>query len=373
MQEIKHENYIFRSLYLIAILFVVDGHIPLGEMMNFGGLFRYYSFHLMLFAFGSGYFFSRKGSVARQIGRSAKRLLVPLYAFNLIYGVGAFLLRRFFGATLGAPVNAYTLLLAPILDGEHFVYNLGSWFIFPLFLVRTAYLLLDRALARTRAREVVAFGLCLIPGAMAVQLCYAGDQGQVPLFLLRTAILLPGYALGVLYRERLERLDTLPTVPYLTAIVLLRMLLSTRYENLAYLLSDCSYFVCDAFGVYAGAVLAIAFYLRIARLIAPHVAKSRAALYVSRHTFDVMMHHYMGFYAVNVFFLLLNALGVGAADFSVRALRETSSYVYAPGGRTEWAVLYLLAGVAFSCLMAFLTDRARRGLGLFREKIKNRG
>ena len=53
----KEENRTFRVLYLLAIFFVVDGHIPLeGELMNFGGLFRYYSFHMMLFAFGSGYF-----------------------------------------------------------------------------------------------------------------------------------------------------------------------------------------------------------------------------------------------------------------------------------------------------------------------------
>ena len=35
--------------------------------------------------------------------------------------------------TLGAPLSAYTLLLAPLTDGQHFAYNLGAWFLFPLF------------------------------------------------------------------------------------------------------------------------------------------------------------------------------------------------------------------------------------------------
>ena len=71
-------------------------------------------------------------------------------------------------------------------------------------------------------------------------------------------ILLPGLAGGQLYRRILEKRDSLPTVPYLLCLVVLRVLLSTRYESLAYLLSNCSYFGCGAFGVYAGAALAIA-------------------------------------------------------------------------------------------------------------------
>ena len=58
-----------------------------------------------------------------------------------------------------------------------------------------------------------------------------------------------------------------------------------------------------------------------------------------------MMHHYMGFFALNCVFLALNALGFGAADFSVRAFRTQSAYLYAPGGKTEWNVIYLLCGL----------------------------
>ena len=59
-----------------------------------------------------------------------------------------------------------------------------------------------------------------------------------------------------------------------------------------------------------------------------------------------MMHHYMGFFALDCFFLVLNALGLGAADFSVRAFRTVANYMYAPSGRSEWNALYLLCGLA---------------------------
>lgn len=368
-ERTRGENAMIRALYLIAIVFVVDGHTPFKDMFDWGGLFGYYSFHLMLFAFGSGYLL-RKGEEAHPlalIARKAKRLLVPLLAWNAVYGIGAALLRRFGGFALGAPLDAYTLLLAPFADGQHFVYNLGSWFVFPMFLVQAIYILLRALLARLpRGREGAAFLLCLIPGALAVELCYAGRQAQAPLFLLRTLILLPGYALGVLYRRRLERYDTLPAVPYLTGLILLRALFFLKYENLSYLLSDCSYFPCGAFGVYAGGALAIALYVRIARLIAPAVMRSRALLSISRHTFDIMMHHYMGFFAVDCVFLLLNMLGIAAADFSVLSLRTQMPYLYAPGGHWQVNALYVLAGLALPLFVRAAQDRLLSGLARWR-------
>ena len=57
----KTENHTMRVFYLLAIVFVVDGHTTLGNLFDLNGLFRYYSFHLMMFAFGSGYFFKFYG------------------------------------------------------------------------------------------------------------------------------------------------------------------------------------------------------------------------------------------------------------------------------------------------------------------------
>lgn len=355
----RGENYVFRALYLLAIIFVVDGHCMLDHTFAMGGLFKYYSFHLMLFAFGSGYFFRMRGGFLSDTAGRAKRLLLPLYAWNVVYGLGAAVLRRFGGFELGAPLSAYTLLLAPIVDGEHFVWNLGSWFVFPLFLSQVIYGLLRRAAVLWKDREVITFGICLALGSAAVELCGAGRPDAMPLFLARTLILLPGYAGGQLYRRVLEKRDTMKTVPYLLVVILARVLLCMRYDNLAYLLSSCTYFTCGAFGVYAGGALAVAFYLRIARLIAPHMKKSRLAMYASRHTFDIMMHHIMGYFSVNCIFLIFNALGIAAADFSVRSMRTQYDYCYAPDMRSEWNILYLLAGMLVPLAIAWVTERIK--------------
>ena len=361
----RSENLTFRALYLIAIVLVVDGHTTLDDMFGMGDLFRYYSFHLLLFAFGAGYFFKFHGGVLSDLAARAKRLLVPLYIWNVIYGIGAAALRRFGGFEIGEPLNLYTLLIAPITNGEHFVWNLGSWFIFPLFLSQTIYSLIRRCTKYFKDNEWITFALCLTLGCTAAQICHMNRQDLLPLFLLRTLSLLPGYAGGQLYRRCLEHRDTLPTAPYLIAIVILRALLCVRYENLAYLLSKGTFFVCDPFGVYFGAFLAIAFFLRIARLLAPLMERSWVALYASRHTFDIMMHHFMGFFALNSVFLILNALGIGAADFSVKSFRTLYDYNYAPYGRSEFNILYLLAGIFFSLMIAYVTDKIK---SFFRKK-----
>jgi len=355
----RSDNLTFRALYLIAIVLVVDGHTTLDDMFGMGDLFRYYSFHLMLFAFGAGYFFKFHGGIASDLAARAKRLLIPLYIWNAVYGTGAAFLRRFGGFEIGAPLNLYTLLIAPVTDGEHFVWNLGAWFIFPLFLSQVIYSLIRRCAKLWKDNEWITFALCLSLGCAAVQICHVNRQDLLPLFLLRTLILLPGYAGGQLYRRCLERRDNLPTAPYLIVIVILRALLCVRYENLAYLLSKGTFFVCGPFGVYFGAFLAIAFFLRIARVIAPLMERSKLALYASRHTFDIMMHHFMGFFALNSLFLVLNMLGVGAADFSVKSFRTISDYNYAPYGRSEFNILYLLAGIFFSLSIAWGTDKVK--------------
>ena len=322
----------------------------------------------MLFAFGSGYFFKYHGGILSDLIARAKRLLIPLYLWNIIYGVGAAFLRRFGEFQAGQPLSLYTIFLAPITDGEHFAWNLGSWFLFPLFLSQTIYSLIRRAEKYWKHNEWITFIICLFLGCTAAQICYLNRQDLLPLFFLRTLILLPGYAGGQLYRRCLEHRDHMPTIPYLILFLTLRALLCVRYENLAYLISTCTYFVCDPFGVYFGAFLAIAFYLRIARVTAPLLAKSKLALYASRHTFDIMMHHFMGFFALNCFFLILNILGIGAADFSVKTFRFNYYYNYAPQNRSEWNILYVLAGILFPLVIAWGTDQVRL---LFKKRKHN--
>ena len=55
--------------------------------------------------------------------------------------MGSALCGRFGWFELGAPLSPYSLLLAPVTDGEHFVWYLGARSIFPCFCAKDAYAL----------------------------------------------------------------------------------------------------------------------------------------------------------------------------------------------------------------------------------------
>ena len=364
----KKENYTFRTLYLMAIVFVIDGHIPLeGELFNFGGLFRYYSFHMMLFMFCSGYFFKEHGFLEGTI-RDIKKIIIPLYIWNCFYGILSVGLSSILGMKTSQGLSLYTLTLAPILDGQQFAINNAAWFLFPLFAVKMIYRTVDRLFKKNRYREMIFLCISLLIGCFCVNLCRNGGQEIFPLVLLRIAILLPGYVMGVLYRNRLEKWDVIPTELYLIIIILLRLILCTVTENLAYIVSDCTYFATGGFGVYFGGILAIAFYLRIARLLNPLIQKSRILLYLSRNTFSIMMHHKIGFLCLNIIFLFLNWMRIGAVDFSLDAFRTVESYVYAPQGKAEWAILYVIVGLMVPWIISKISDRITHN----REFLQNR-
>ena len=55
-REMNGENKEFRILSAIGIILVVAGHLGY-DLFDIGGLFPYYSFHVFIFLFVSGYFY----------------------------------------------------------------------------------------------------------------------------------------------------------------------------------------------------------------------------------------------------------------------------------------------------------------------------
>ncbi len=188
------------------------------------------------------------------------------------------------------------------------------------------------------------FLLCLAAGCFAVERM---RRGNAPcLFLLRAAALLPAYAAGHIaaHASRPFPGSELPPLARLIVLLALRAPLILLFGQPTYLLSDGTYFGAGAAAIYGSALLGIAFWMEVARLLAPGIEKCRLALYASRHTMDILIHHFMGFFAVNCVFLLLN-IASGAKDFSIRLFRMQGDYVCAPEGNVGLLLLYLAAGL----------------------------
>jgi len=103
----------FVLLSAIAMLLVVMGHVN-EPLLTFGGLLPYYSFHIALFLFVSGYFYKEEAQEkpGKYILKKAKHLLLPYFLWNLFYGIAVVLLRQC-GFFIGNEPSVWTLLVEP--------------------------------------------------------------------------------------------------------------------------------------------------------------------------------------------------------------------------------------------------------------------
>ena len=77
----------FKMLYLLGIIMIVDGHIGSFDYLNLQGLLRYQNYHIALFMFVSGYYLNLSRSYQDFFKTKALRLLLPLYLWNIFYGI----------------------------------------------------------------------------------------------------------------------------------------------------------------------------------------------------------------------------------------------------------------------------------------------
>lgn len=163
MEISMEENRQFRILSALGIIFVVAGHLGY-HFLDVGGLFPYYSFHVYIFLFVSGYFYREQSEddIFRYIYRKCITLMVPYFLWNLFYGILARLLHRA-EFSLGESLSFKTLFLSPFIDGHQFLYNFSAWFIPALFLVEVINVVMRKVLGVLRLKnEWLILAGCLI-------------------------------------------------------------------------------------------------------------------------------------------------------------------------------------------------------------------
>lgn len=311
----------FKMLYVLAIIMIVDGHVGSSDYLDFNGLLRYQNYHIALFMFVSGYFLNLTRGCKEFLARKTMRLLVPLFLWNAAYGALCWYLNRYRGFSLGGEFNLYNLLYAPLVDGHQFIYNMASWFLVPLFLVQAIGFLILRPFAAPAASlaapknaalvslslklpAVLFFALALILGCIALAYAPENHGARTPvLTALRTFYFLPAFAFGFLYRHALQKYDTVSTPLYLFAVLAALTCLTQKFPGYNHIPSWLDAVNAPALAIYAISLLAILFWLRVARVLSPLLAKSRPLQYIADHTFDIMMHHFAGFMLAKALFL----------------------------------------------------------------------
>lgn len=358
-------NLQFKLLSAIGIIIIVAGHCYQGGISLAYEWFPPYSFNIALLVFISGYFYkpTHEEHFLKYIWKRAKRLVIPAYLWNIVYGL-FFLLMSNFGYTIGGKVNLYNLFLMPFVDGEAFVYNLGSWFVYPLFCVCVFNVLFRRLLKLVKLdNEYLIMIIYLVIGLVGVQISIALTltyKKGLLLLLLRTMFFLPCFQLGRLYKAKLEQHDNLNSIAYFAIIFGVQLIILTFFKDIDYSPSKCNGFDNGFIVPYLTALTGIAFWLRISKLLTPIIKNWKFIRLIADNTYSIMIHHMLGFMCVKWLFYLVSVLTPLFADFKIYSLKTSIWYFYLPNGLKQYCILYLAGGIFVPILIKKLCDLASK-------------
>lgn len=363
-------NAAFGILSALAIIMIVAGHAGY-DILTVGGLFPYYSFHVPLFMFISGYFY--RGEEEERpflyLKKKARRLLLPYFIWNVVYGVIAWALRTFWGFGMGEGISLKTLFLDPFLNGYQFIYNYAAWFVPVLFLVEVMNLCMRIVLKKLRldSEWLILIG-SLTVGIAVVQLAIGGHVWGLYKTPGRILFLYPCFQMGQFYKKKLELRDTLGNAAYLAIVLGIQVLLHLCCNGLAYSSVWCTGFANGPVIPYVTAVSGIAFWLRVAKILAPLAGEGAAKIqsggerqkgaaaggflwYLGRNTYAVMMHHVMAFMLVKMVLAGIAAHTGYLTDFDFERFYWDIDYYYIVKGSEAFYMVYLAAGVLLPLLL----------------------
>ena len=356
-------NYEFKILYVLGIIFIVAGHTNNnGGIAFFNDWFIPYAFHVGLFVFASGYFYKRasQNNIIHYVKKKFIHLIVPLYLWNVFYGVLVYAL-RYKGFTIGGDLTIENLLLTPITTGHQFAYNLAGWFIIPLFMLEVCNIIFRKILEKLKVEnEYLIFALYLTAGLCGAWLSMNGYNTGWLLVLVRMLYFMPFFGLGMLYNAKLEKIEKVPNVIYFAIVFILQLAVITKYSGIVtYSASWCNDFD-NIYMPFIVGFLGIAFWLRISRILVPALKDSKYMNYIANNTFSIMIHQFLGFMLLKFIFSLGNRYFSLFPNFDWIEYKTNIFYFYLPGGIEQYTILYLLAGLMLPLAISYIVGCVKK-------------
>ncbi len=388
-------SYRMRILSVFAISFVVLGHInfqvsmpiTLQEILTFQGWFPYYSFHLPLFLFISGYFFQDLPedracfpSLLRFIGKKIVKLLIPYYLFSgLSLLFNTWLHTR--GFTFGDSFSLTDWLAGPWTSLYYVSFSTPAWYLPALFLAEVYFLPLRavfrRLFKRSLLRETLLLAVTLAAGVAAVYCKETAAPSGTAVVYLRSVVMLFFMQVGALYRRHLEKHDTLKSGWYFLIVFAAQLLLivlsgNGRLSPGLYELKDmgktgCVYFI--------GGLTGVMLWLRVSAIAASLPRQSGLLAFIGKNTKYIMGLHVFSWFLFNTLLSQLYAYDrrmVLVSGFSTRWYHSFLYYCHTESPRM--ILLYYLAGMGLPLLAAwvaqFLFRCLRRIRAVRRKKVK---
>lgn len=366
--EKKVIDYRFKLLYAIAMIMVVCGHTSNGGITLFNTWFPYYGFHLALFVFASGYFYkdSDEQNIKKYIIKKIKKLLIPLFIYNIVYGIFDFILHNT-GFAIGGELSLYNIFIMPIISGHTFSFNLGGWFIIPLFMIEIFNILFRKILnfKNQKTKEIFLFFFYILTGILGNQLSINGYNTGWWLVLIRMLYFIPFFALGSLYKNILEKHDKkINNSIYLSTIVFIQFMLILIYKKpLSYTPSWCKNFYEGPVMPIIVGYIGIAFWFRIVKILEPVIGKNKIINSIADNTYSIMINQFLGFFIVSLIYAGFAKYTSLFTGFNFVKFKSDIWYRFLPRGVNQSLIIYVIAGIAIPIFI-------QKGINVIKNKLK---
>ncbi len=369
-------SYRMRVLSVFAITFVVLGHmnfyakgqleITLTEPMTFHGWFPYYSFHLPLFLFISGYFFRELPhdgtffrALLRFVGKKTGKLLLPYYVLSLL----SLLAVSWLGIKGQTPWDRFSWsdwLFSPWIKPCLITFSTPAWYLPALFLAEMFLLLLrevSRLLIRRSAlRETALLFFTLAAGIAAVFYKETASPGDTAVVYLRSVVMLFFMQAGALYRRHLEKHDRLKSGWYFLLVFVLQFFLIVLSGNstLSPELYALVNFGKTGYAYFLGGLTGLMLWLRVSALVASLPRQSRLIAFAGENTLAIMGLHTFAWYLFNTLLKALRVQGGNLALVSGFSSVQYQTLYYCCTKNPRMILLYYAVGMALPLAAAWL-------------------
>ena len=310
---VKERNLSVDVLRGIGILLVVSGHASSGSSMN---VFAPYSFHMPLFFFISGLFFSdsKVDGVLSTIVKNTKSLLLYSTAFYIFYAGVCWVITRLGFTAFSQPFSLELIFLNQFTTSGAYRFTAAYWFIPCLFFVKLYFSLIHvRLISLIKSRREGLVSLSFLAAYMAI--AFAAVVYSVEMYeqkgvqldkiiYYRFAFALFFFYLGsIVSKYKVQRIFS--NIFVLAVLYIVQQQLWASAGNLDFWMQVSKYQA--TYLPVISSVLAIAFFYGLSDIAARNKSFSVVLGYVGENSLPIVLHHIFGFFLINA---LLCVFGV---------------------------------------------------------------
>lgn len=349
----------FMLLSVFGIIFVVMGHCT-GVDVFFANVFPFYSFHMALFAFISGYFFKDR-KIIDFLKYKTKTLIFTYLIWNLIYGVIIAILKKINLISFGGDFTLYNILISPFWSSSNqFNFNVAAWFVIAIYFVQLIYFFLNKLLKVVlKLKTEIIIGIISIAIAtIELKMLSEGKIGtNISYILTRIVFLMPFYSIGQIYKS-LEKYDKLNSIIYFFIILFTQIILIQKFGDLSYNLNILT-FEYNYIVYFASSITGILFWLRISDIFKEFVGENKIINYISNNTYTIMMHHMFVFYIFNLLIYFIYSSTGRFGKFDIIKFKDSVWYVY-DKSNPALILLYVILGITLPLLCKLIYDKVKK-------------